>query len=56
MEATKGVRAVSDGIGRPNGICSSPNFYTLYITKTDQVRVSLIDHSRWPSMRFIPAA
>lgn len=47
---TKGIRAVADGIGRPNGICFSPNFHTLYITDTDQVRGSSIDHSRSASM------
>lgn len=48
--ATKAIRAVADGIGRPNGICFSPNFCTLYITDTDQVRGPSIDHSRSASM------
>lgn len=49
--ATKGIRAVADVTSRSNGIRFLPNFYTLYITNTDQVRGSLIDHSRLASMR-----
>ncbi|KAH6680808.1 hypothetical protein B0J14DRAFT_532318 [Halenospora varia] len=33
----KSIRAVADGFGRPNGICFSPDFQTVYITDTDGV-------------------
>lgn len=32
---TKGVRAVADGFGRPNGICFSPDEKIVYVTDTD---------------------
>lgn len=48
--ATKSIRAVADGFGRPNGICFSPDQKTVYITDTDQVRGPWIDHSRAASM------
>ncbi|VUC34884.1 unnamed protein product [Clonostachys rosea] len=48
--ATKSVRAVADGIGRPNGICFSPDFGTVYITDTDQVRGPSTDYSRVASI------
>jgi gluconolactonase len=31
------VRVVADGLGRPNGICFSPDFQTLYLTDTDWI-------------------
>ncbi|KAF3042794.1 hypothetical protein E8E11_005548 [Didymella keratinophila] len=34
---TKGIRAVADGFGRPNGICFSPNEQTCYITDIDWI-------------------
>lgn len=33
--ATGGIRAVADGLGRPNGISFSPDESTLYVTDTD---------------------
>ncbi|KAL7757126.1 hypothetical protein ACKLNR_014119 [Fusarium oxysporum f. sp. zingiberi] len=48
--ATKSIRAVADGFGRPNGICFSPDQKTVYITDTDQVRGAWIDHSRAASI------
>lgn len=47
---TKGIRAVADGLGRPNGICFSPDFATVYVTDTDQVRGPSVDHGRSASM------
>lgn len=44
------VRAVADGFGRPNGICFSPDGETVYITDTDQVRGTSVDHNRAASM------
>ncbi|KAL5114314.1 hypothetical protein ACEQ8H_007789 [Pleosporales sp. CAS-2024a] len=35
--ATKGIRAIADGFGRPNGICFSPDEKTVYITDTDGI-------------------
>jgi gluconolactonase len=40
VSATRELRAMADGIGRPNGICFSPDERTLYITDTDQIRGS----------------
>lgn len=34
---TKGIRAVADGFGRPNGICFSPSEETCYVTDTDWI-------------------
>ncbi|EPE05878.1 smp-30 gluconolaconase lre-like region [Ophiostoma piceae UAMH 11346] len=34
---TKGIRAMADGFGRPNGICFSPDETTVYITDTDWI-------------------
>ena len=31
------IRAVADGLGRPNGICFSPDEQTIYITDTDYI-------------------
>jgi gluconolactonase len=33
--ASRSVRAVADGFGRPNGICFSPGEETVYVTDTD---------------------
>ncbi|EOD46003.1 Six-bladed beta-propeller TolB-like protein [Neofusicoccum parvum] len=35
--ATKGIRAMADGFGRPNGICFSPDEKIVYITDTDWI-------------------
>ncbi|KAL2689054.1 hypothetical protein Neosp_003105 [[Neocosmospora] mangrovei] len=48
--ATESIRAVADGLGRPNGICFSPDYSTVYITDTDQVRGQSVDYSRAASM------
>ncbi|RTE71992.1 hypothetical protein BHE90_013606 [Fusarium euwallaceae] len=48
--ATKSVRAVADGLGRPNGICFSPDYSTVYITDTDQVRGQSVDYGRAASI------
>jgi gluconolactonase len=34
---TKGIRAMADGFGRPNGIAFSPDEKVLYITDTDWI-------------------
>jgi gluconolactonase len=34
---TKNIRAMADGLGRPNGICFSPDEKTVYITDTDWI-------------------
>jgi gluconolactonase len=34
---TGDIRVVADGLGRPNGICFSPDEKTLYITDTDYI-------------------
>lgn len=34
---TKGIRAMADGFGRPNGICFSPDERTVYVTDTDWI-------------------
>ncbi|KAH8657702.1 hypothetical protein BX600DRAFT_384082 [Xylariales sp. PMI_506] len=34
---TKGIRAMADGFGRPNGICFSPDEKTIYVTDTDWI-------------------
>lgn len=34
---TGDVRAVADGFGRPNGICFSPDWQTVYVTDTDWI-------------------
>lgn len=34
---TRGIRAMADGFGRPNGICFSPDEKTVYITDTDWI-------------------
>ncbi|KAK6206475.1 hypothetical protein LQW54_007768 [Pestalotiopsis sp. IQ-011] len=34
--ASRGIRAVADGFGRPNGLCFSPDEKTLYVTDTDR--------------------
>jgi gluconolactonase len=34
---TRGIRAVADAFGRPNGICFSPDEKTVYITDTDWI-------------------
>lgn len=33
---SRGIRAVADGFGRPNGLCFSPDEKTLYVTDTDR--------------------
>jgi gluconolactonase len=48
--ATESIRAVADGLGRPNGICFSPDYSTIYITDTDQVRGQSVDYGRAASM------
>ncbi|KAJ4176217.1 hypothetical protein NW767_015515 [Fusarium falciforme] len=48
--ATESIRAVADGLGRPNGICFSPDYSTIYITDTDQVRGQSVDYARAASM------
>ena len=48
--ATENIRAVADGLGRPNGICFSPDYSTIYITDTDQVRGQSVDYARAASM------
>lgn len=35
--ATRGIRAMADGFGRPNGICFSPDEKIVYITDTDWI-------------------
>ncbi|EXJ69185.1 gluconolactonase [Cladophialophora psammophila CBS 110553] len=35
---TRGIRAMADGFGRPNGICFSPDEKTVYVTDTDWTR------------------
>lgn len=35
--ATGDIRVVADGLGRPNGLCFSPDESTLYITDTDLI-------------------
>jgi gluconolactonase len=35
--ATRGIRAIADGFGRPNGICFSPDEKIVYITDTDWI-------------------
>lgn len=47
---TGAIRAMADGFGRPNGICFSPDFNTVYVTDTDQVRGQNVDYSRTASM------
>lgn len=47
---TGSIRAMADGFGRPNGICFSPDFKTVYVTDTDQIRGPDIDCSRNASM------
>lgn len=47
---TTNIRAMADGLGRPNGICFSPDYSTVYVTDTDQVRGSSVDYSRAASM------
>lgn len=44
------LRAVADGLGRPNGLCFSPNEETLYVTDTDGVHGGVYDPSRPASM------
>jgi len=34
---TESIRAIADGLGRPNGICFSPDESTVYITDTDWI-------------------
>lgn len=34
---TRGIRAVADGFGRPNGICFSPDEEICYVTDTDWI-------------------
>ncbi|KAF5004754.1 hypothetical protein FDECE_8744 [Fusarium decemcellulare] len=48
--ATESIRAVADGLGRPNGICFSPDFSTVYVTDTDQVRGQSVNYSRAASI------
>ncbi|KAI8680758.1 SGL domain-containing protein [Fusarium sp. Ph1] len=48
--ATESIRAVADGLGRPNGICFSPDYSTVYITDTDQVRGQSVDYGRAASI------
>ncbi|KAJ3545315.1 hypothetical protein NM208_g2572 [Fusarium decemcellulare] len=48
--ATESIRAVADEVGRPNGICFSPDFSTAYVTDTDQVRGQSVDYSRAASI------
>lgn len=48
--ANKDIRAMADGLGRPNGLCFSPDSTTLYVTDTDQVRGSCVDYSQAASM------
>lgn len=48
--ATESIRAVADALGRPNGICFSPDYSTVYITDTDQVRGQSVDYGRAASM------
>lgn len=40
------VRAVADGLGRPNGLCFSPDEETLYITDTDGIHGDVYSPSR----------
>jgi gluconolactonase len=35
--ATGNIRVIADGFGRPNGICFSPDEFTVYITDTDWI-------------------
>jgi gluconolactonase len=37
---TGSLRAVADGLERPNGICFNPNGETVYVTDTDAIRVN----------------
>lgn len=50
-QTTRNLRVMADGIGRPNGICFSPDEQTLYITDTDQIRGSEnIEYARASTM------
>lgn len=44
------VRTVADGLGRPNGLCFSPDEQTLYITDTDGVHGGVYSPGRVASM------
>ncbi|KAL2440825.1 hypothetical protein ABEF95_007391 [Exophiala dermatitidis] len=47
VPSTKGIRAVADGFGRPNGLCFAPDEKTLYVTDTDWIRgVDNVDDTR----------
>ncbi|POR35151.1 hypothetical protein TPAR_04658 [Tolypocladium paradoxum] len=48
--ATESIRAMADDLGRPNGICFSPDGTTVYVTDTDQVRGPCINYSRVSSI------
>jgi gluconolactonase len=51
VPSTRGIRAMADGFGRPNGICFSPDEKIVYVTDTDWIRGSgNIDDSRPSSM------
>ncbi|OAP65337.1 gluconolactonase [Fonsecaea erecta] len=44
---SRGIRAVADGFGRPNGICFSPDEKTVYVTDTDWIQtLDNIDDTR----------
>jgi gluconolactonase len=45
------IRAIADGLGKPNGLCFSPDEETLYITDTDGVHgEGIYEPSRAASM------
>ena len=49
--ATRNIRAMADGFGRPNGICFAPDETVVYVTDTDRVHGDgSIDGSRVSSM------
>lgn len=47
---TGSVRCMLDGLGRPNGICFSPDGSEVYVTDTDQVRGQSVDYGRAATM------
>lgn len=49
---TGDIRVMADGLGRPNGICFSPDEKTVYITDTDMTHAEVTDDFTRYEIRF----